>query len=289
MSKPVLVMVHGRAQGGRGDKLEGEWIGTWKKGLSAQQADGLETRFDIRQPFYGDRLDQLVEDSASFPPNIATRGDPGDVDPEFMAFRKAIAEAAADKAGVLGELENETVYRERGPLNWNWVQRVLQKLETVPGLGGNMIERFTRDVWVYLTDPYVRDEINQIVIDAMPTSGKVVVLGHSLGSVVAYDILRKAQGIEVPMFITVGSPLGVRAIVEKLRPLKYPGVVKGWYNAFDEADTVALNPLDSTYFPVVPAIENYNKIVNPTGNRHGIIGYLNNKVLAARMMEAMAL
>ena len=288
MSKPVLVMVHGRAQGGRGDKLAGEWIGTWKKGLLASQAKGLEDRFDIRQPFYGDRLDELVKESAAFPANVATRGDPGDIDPEFMFFRQAIAEAAAERAGVLGDLEEEAVSRERGPLNWNWVQRILQKLESVPGLSGDMIERFTRDVWVYLTDDYVREEINAIVIEKMPQTGKFVLLGHSLGSVVAYDVLRKAQDIEVPLFITVGSPLGVRAIVDKLRPIGHPSVAKAWYNAYDEADAVALNPLDSKNFPVIPSIENYNKIKNPTDNRHGIIGYLNDKVLAAKMWDSMS-
>ncbi len=288
MSKPVLVMVHGRAQGGRGDKLASEWIETWKKGLTADQADGLEDRFDIRQPFYGDKLDELVKESASFPTNVATRGDPGDIDPEFMEFRRAIAEAAAERAGVLGELEEELAYQERGPLNWNWVQRILQKLETMPGLGGNIIERFTRDVWVYLTDDDVREKINTIVIEKMPQSGKFVMLGHSLGSVVAYDILRKAQGVEVPLFITVGSPLGVRAIVEKLRPIGHPKVAKAWYNAYDEADAVALNPLDSKCFPVTPSIENYNKIKNPTDNRHGIIGYLNDKVLATKMWDSMS-
>ena len=215
------------------------------------------------------------------------RGDPGDIDPEFMEFRKAIAEAAAERAGVLGELEREEVYRRRGPLNWNWVQRILQKLESVPGLGGDMIERFTRDVWVYLTDQDVRNEINSIVMEETPLTGKFVMLGHSLGSVVAYDVLRKVQGVEVPQFITVGSPLGVKAIVEKLRPISHPSVAKAWYNAYDEADAVALNPLDGTYFPVSPAIENYSKIKNPTDNRHGIIGYLNDKVLAGKMWEAM--
>lgn len=288
MSKPILVMVHGRAQGSKDkDKLGEEWIATWKKGLLAEQLGGIDN-FDIRLPFYGKRLDELVKESAAFPANVATRGDPMGVDPEYLEFRREIAEAAAEKAGVLDELEQEQVYQERGALQWNWVQRILQKLESVPGLSGGMIERFTRDVWVYLTDDDVREEINGIVADALPPSGRVIVLGHSLGSVVAYDILSKAKGIEVPLFFTVGSPLGVRAIVEKLRPIKHPSVAKAWYNAYDERDAVALNPLDSRFFPVVPAIENYDKMKNPTDNAHGIIGYLNDKVLAAKIFTALA-
>ena len=279
----ALVLVHGRAQGGK-DKgeLRQLWIDTWKKGLLAGQPDRVDA-LDIRLPFYADRLDELVRDSDAFPANVATRGDPANVDPAYMEFRQQIAEAAAQKAGVLADLHREDVYRERGPMNWNWVQRILQKLESVPGLSGNMIERFTRDVWVYLTDDDVRKEINGIVADELPKSGPVIVLGHSLGSVVAYDILRQAQGITVPLFLTVGSPLGVRAIAERLRPIGFPSVAAGWYNAYDDRDAVALNPLDATHFPVVPAIENFGGISNGTDNAHGIVGYLNDRTLAAKI------
>ena len=279
----ALVLVHGRAQGGK-DKgeLRQLWIDTWKKGLLAGQPDRVDA-LDIRLPFYADRLDELVRDSDAFPANVATRGDPANVDPAYMEFRQQIAEAAAQKAGVLADLHREDVYRERGPMNWNWVQRILQKLESVPGLSGNMIERFARDVWVYLTDDDVRQEINGIVADELPKSGPVIVLGHSLGSVVAYDILRQAQGITVPLFLTVGSPLGVRAIAERLRPIGFPSVAAGWYNAYDDRDAVALNPLDATHFPVVPAIENFGGISNGTDNAHGIVGYLNDRTLAAKI------
>jgi hypothetical protein len=290
MSKPILVFVHGRAQGGKDkDELRKEWIATWKKGLIPDHVAGVGN-FDIRLPFYGDRLDELVAESAAFPVNVATRGDPDGVDQAFLTFRREIAEAAAAKTGVLVELEEEQVYHDRGPLQWNWVQCILQKLESVPGLSGNMIERFTRDVWVYLTDADVRDEINSIVAKALPTSGKAIVLGHSLGSVVAYDILRRSKGIEVPTFFTVGSPLGVGAIVERLReidPIVFPGVVGAWYNAYDPRDAVALNPLDEDHFPIDPSIEEFGQIANHTVNAHGIVGYLNNRVLAAKIRTAL--
>lgn len=38
------------------------------------------------------------------------------------------------------------------------------------------------------------------------------------------------------------------------------------------ADIVALNPLDSTHFPVAPKIANYGGVENTTGNHHGIGG-----------------
>lgn len=292
MTKPILVMVHGRAQGGLDAAvLRQQWIDTLVKGLPAGQAERLD-EIDIRFPYYGDELDSLVEKALDFPPDVATRGDPKGVDPEYIAFRKAIAEAALEKAAadnpaLLKELADDPAYAERGPLQWGWVQAILQKLEAVPGLSGRMLERFTRDVYIYLKYPIVRDTINEIVQKQLPASGQVFMLGHSLGSVVAYDVLRKASGIQVPLFATVGSPLGVREIVAWLKPIGFPGVAAKWFNAYDDRDVVALRPLDAVNFATNPPVENYGKVKNHTDNAHGIVGYLNDKVVAARIFEAI--
>ena len=107
-------------------------------------------------------------------------------------------------------------------------------------------------------------------LDARPT----IVVAHSLGTVVMYNILRNTSVLNVPLFVTLGSPLGIRAIRRRFRPLRYPANVGPWINAFDERDVVALNPLDQKSFPVTPQISNINNIDNQTDNRHGIIGYL---------------
>ena len=53
------------------------------------------------------------------------------------------------------------------------------------------------------------------------TEDVTVVVGHSLGSVVAYSVLRNdRRALKVPAFITVGSPLGVRALRDTFRPLR---------------------------------------------------------------------
>lgn len=287
MTKPVLVFVHGRSQGGKDPgALRKEWIDTLAAGLPADKARRLD-EIEFRFPFYADVLDDLVAQAADFPPDVAVRGNPVGVDPEYVAFRLAIAEAALDKAGLTASLTGNAAYTERGPLQWNWVQTVLQKLESVPGLSGQMLEQFTRDVFVYLKYPAVRAAINEVVAAELPASGPVFVIGHSLGSVVAYDVLRRAAGIAVPLFTTVGSPLGVREIVARLRPLAYPGVAQKWFNAYDERDVVALRPLDAAYFAVDPAVENYGAVKNRTDNAHGIIGYLNDPVVAERIFGAV--
>ncbi len=287
MSKPILVMVHGRAQGGKDpDALRQTWLDTWAKGLSAERAKRL-SEIEVRFPFYADELDAMAATADLDEAGIAARGPSGQIDPEFAAFRAAIAEAALADAGLREQLLAEQVAQHRGPLQWDWVQRIFQKLESVPGLSGTMLERFIRDVWIYLKYPPVRRKINGIVEAMLPPDGKLVMLGHSLGSVVAYDVLSKARGIEVPLFMTVGSPLGVKQIVELLKPIGFPAVAAHWFNGYDERDVVALRPLDAANFKVNPAVENYGKVRNGTDNAHGIIGYLNNDTVANRLFEAL--
>lgn len=287
MNKPVVLMVHGRSQGGKNKaELRETWVDTFRQGLPADKAKRLD-EIDFRLPFYADELDRLAAQAGAFPADVATRGDPGGVDPEYAAFRLAIATEALEQAGIDAATVQDEAIADRGPFQWNWVQKVFQKLEAVPGLSGNMLERFTRDVWIYLKYPVVRDTVNDIVRAEMPSSGELFVVGHSLGSVVAYDVLRGASGISVPLFMTVGSPLGIREIVQRLRPIGHPAVAAKWYNAYDERDIVALRPLDAANFPLDPEVENYGEVQNRTDNAHGIIGYLNNKTVAQRLFDAV--
>src|SRR2546429_3629897 len=69
-------------------------------------------------------------------------------------------------------------------------------------------------------------------------------IGHSLGSVVAYEA---AQGLEhpLPLFITMGSPLGLHTMIyEKLRPQPppFPAQVSRWINVSDRDDLIAAEP-----------------------------------------------
>ena len=55
----------------------------------------------------------------------------------------------------------------------------------------------------------------------------------------------------------------------------------------EERDIVSLYALDETHFPVDPAIENKTDVDNFTENRHGIAGYLSDKVVAKRIYDAL--
>jgi hypothetical protein len=105
------------------------------------------------------------------------------------------------------------------------------------------------------------------------------VIDHSLGTVVAYNVLGAAAR-KIPLYVTVGSPLGIRATRQTLAPIRNPVGSKGWYNAYDAHDFVSLYPLDKDNFDVSPAITNNGTVQNLTENQHGIIGYLDDANVA---------
>jgi hypothetical protein len=290
MTKPLLVLVHGRAQGGKDEtELRNLWIKTLREGLGASRRDRLD-EVEIRFPFYGDRLDDLVAEAINPTIDAIHRGAASAGDQAFAQFQLDYVNAVKERRHIADDqiLDGAgAVIVERGPLQWAWVQAILRKLDDIPGLSGDMIERFTRDVWVYLTDDHVHDAINGIVAKCLEPGRRTVVVGHSLGSVVAYDVLRKTGNLSVPLYATVGSPLGVGPIRSRLSPVKFPAGVAAWYNAYDERDAVALYPLDQKNFGVQPAIENYNKVQNGTDNAHGIIGYLNDTKVAGKIFAAL--
>jgi pimeloyl-ACP methyl ester carboxylesterase len=109
-------------------------------------------------------------------------------------------------------------------------------LEAVPlpaGLKRRLMRAFLRDVHHYLYDVefsprngesfQVRQDVRARTVAALANVGAVsrphVVIGHSLGSVVAYDVLVNCPDTPlVDGMITVGSPLGLSAVQGELTP-----------------------------------------------------------------------
>jgi hypothetical protein len=87
----------------------------------------------------------------------------------------------------------------------------------------------------------MRQRLRQIL---QAQSGNYIVVAHSQGSIIAYDVLRefegRTSGIQVPLFLTIGSPLGLDEVQDNLKkPLRVPAIVQKWHNFADLLDPVA--------------------------------------------------
>ncbi len=166
------------------------------------------------------------------------------------------------------------------------MQAILRAIETgFPELTAKVLEAFVLDVFLYLRRVVVRDDINRLVRPHLAT-GPTVVVGHSLGSIVAYEVLRELPATPgVRLFVTVGSPLGLQVVRDWL-VRGFPKPVAAWRNAYDERDVVALRPVEARHFG--GPIENFNKVRNHTSNHHGIDGYLDDPVVAGWILDALS-
>lgn len=290
-----MVFVHGRAQEHKDAlALKKEWIEAFRRGLAKSGLQLPISEDAIRFPYYGQTLFDLVSGAPRDQvAEIIVRGENADADER--AFIRAVIEEVKKKANItdsqLAEVAGQDVVA-RGPLNWEWLQATLIAIDRyVPFASGASIAIATSDVYQYLYNTAVRDEIEVGVMQAMQPDVPTVVVGHSLGTVVSYSLLRREGKVRrwvVPLYVTLGSPLGVTAIKKGLAPNKHPECAGSWFNAMDQRDVVALYPLDGTHFPIDPAIENKTDVDNDTENRHGISGYLIDKEVAKRIYDALA-
>lgn len=288
-----LVLVHGRSQQGKDSVgLKGEWLTALRTGLAASGLTLPIPDTDVRFPYYGDTLDALNRGRTTEPlPEIVIRG--AGEDSGRAAFLRSVLTEAAREEGISDDeiaAEAGPAVAERGPQDWGWFRAMLRLLDRSAVAGAATLALFTDDVHRYLTHPGVRDTIDTGVRAAFTPGVETVVVAHSLGSVVAYQLLRRegpALGWRVPHYVTVGSPLGVGAVRKLLAPITHPACVARWSNAADVRDIVALHPLDATHFPVDPAVTNMREVVNGTDNRHGISGYLSDPTVARWIHDAL--
>ena len=285
-----LIFIHGRAQGEFDhDDLRTTWIDTLKKGLTKSGLKLPIAEKDIIFPYYGKLMDELVVEFNKPVKDVIEKGS-GESAADARFFHDFLQEIADNADITTAEIEqqNPDGVIEKGPLNWGWVQAILQAIDKKSEWSQASLKHFTYDVFLYLTIPAIREEIDAEV-KKLFDNGPCVVVGHSLGSIVGYNILRENPAINACKYITIGSPLGVNAVKNYLKtPIKMPESVKnGWFNAYDDRDVVALKPLDNKYFDISPSIKNRSDIKNQTSNRHGIIGYLNDKNIAKEIYDAL--
>lgn len=140
----------------------------------------------------------------------------------------------------------------------------------------------------YLAAGELAEQIRATVLQKIG-HGCEVLVGHSLGSVVAFETLALHPEIEVGMLVTVGSPLSMRAVVNRLRSEPHPsqgglpGGVKSWVNIYDKSDPVAGAGVVSRLWPGAKDFE-----VDNGKEPHSITRYLSKRVTGLAVLEGLA-
>jgi PGAP1-like protein len=311
----ALVLIHGRSQQmprelrHDADRVAAHvtakrrsWLSGLTKGLVlARQAPIPESQAFF--PFYGntfaDLIDQHVQRGGRAP-NLELAADPA------VVARQDLILEAAQELGFDAERElaydNPELAQEaarRGPaleLGWGDALRVsvvrsaLQFLGRKTGVPEWIIEEFMDDVAYYLEDRNMRDAVLAVALEEVDRARQdhddIVVVGHSLGSVVAYDLLQDPRlQRPVRLLVTAGSPLGYSIVQKNLQGLDGRGgkppvppvepLAGGphWVNAYDVRDVVALvHPLGDRFTDGTSKIR--DEITHNPSGAHSIEDYL---------------
>ncbi|GAA3387964.1 alpha/beta hydrolase [Streptomyces roseoviridis] len=129
------------------------------------------------------------------------------------------------------------------------------------------------------------------VADCLDPDGPNIVVAHSLGTVVALETLHE-QAADVALFVTLGSPLGIRTAVRprvRPHPLGTPDGVRRWLNFWDRDDIVAARPLLEGFVrPNADAVVPVSRRVDSDGAWvHPAATYLAQPAVAGPLVEAL--
>ncbi|HEY4368565.1 MAG TPA: S8 family peptidase [Steroidobacteraceae bacterium] len=105
-----------------------------------------------------------------------------------------------------------------------------------------------KDVYEYLFVAERREVMRESLLARLRTGGgPFVVIAHSQGSMIAYDVLSSlsADEYQIDLLVTIGSPLGLQEVQDQLqtltgqkRGLGVPAAVRRWINVADPLDPV---------------------------------------------------
>lgn len=272
-----VLMIHGIGQEA---STKDELLKTWMDSLHSAQLGLLDGAL-VEMAYYGRTLADWTNGNAKnavVMGTVAMAVDVGDSD-ELKFFSAVMEEFVSghgiEEADIEAVIENDPV-----PMD-NFIARrlvgLMRMVERISPAKGSLLLRVIRQGHTYLSSPGAAKAVDDIVRPLLQRSPQVLIT-HSLGTVIAFKLLREMEAmsteVQIPLLITMGSPLGLDAFKAKLgAPRKKPACVERWMNFYDPSDFVALGkPLDENNF--ASNIDNDGSVDNRTLNSHGIVGYL---------------
>lgn len=138
--------------------------------------------------------------------------------------------------------------------NFDWTGDIINSIKKdfgVDAFADGVLKVKFKDLSVYYENTEIRiilrNKLKKVILANQDK--RMMILAHSMGSIIAYDVLR-ILGKENPRLIidhlvTLGSPLGTPHVKYKIAQenpsLRTPSIVKRWTNFADKRDPVAID------------------------------------------------
>ncbi|MEU0646057.1 trypsin-like peptidase domain-containing protein [Streptomyces umbrinus] len=284
-----LVFLHGRNQQGRDPEiLRRNWSAGLNHGLTRAGIPTIEPA-NVWFPYYGDEIVQAMGQRETLTAAIE------DITPATAA---AEAFAAASPTGSYERLLEEAAVKQGMPQNGpaategfaatlaGATHRALNWLAAKTDMDALTIATLFRDVDAYLGDERIREAVLARVLATLPPTGDIVLVTHSLGTVVGMDLIeRLPDQMNLPLLVTAGSPLGMDTVYSRLltQGPKRPAKVSNWINVWCPTDAVATGcPLHNTWGKITDLA-----VANARDRAHSIEEYLAHPGVASEIGHAL--
>jgi hypothetical protein len=277
------VGVHGIAQQFKGpETMKAAWMPSLRDGVLLARLPALSEN-DLAPAFYGD-LFRPQGKGGDIP---YTAEDVTD-DWEKRLLLEMWEEASALEDRVPSPDETET--KGGVPRSVQAALNALTASRFFVGIVEPLLIGDLKQVRSYMHDAEVRSQV-WARIESVVEDDSVLMIGHSLGSVVAYETLCAHPEWPIRALITLGSPLGIRNLIfgERLIPPPaegrgaWPSGLERWTNIADQQDVVAL--VKKLAGPFGPQIKDV--LVANGATEHDIMPYLTAKETGAAVAEAL--
>ncbi|MBM4170996.1 MAG: hypothetical protein FJ214_03905 [Ignavibacteria bacterium] len=278
--KRIIVGIHGLGNKPPKELAEKWWKKSIIDGLRIHNNYFLKPKFDLI--YWADILHPAPLDF-----NINDKTNPNYLDEPYKPYQfNSKNKPNLNRKKILDQLEKIT-------------DKIFLKNDlslNIPIISEYVIHKYFEDLENYYKKENIKDLIRNRAAKILTKNRKkkIFFIGHSMGSIIAYDVLvlNLAQ-VKVDTFATIGSPLGIPIVQSKIaKEIKadFPhtvklttpsAVTKHWFNFSDLQDKVAVNynladdydPNDKGIAATDFIVENdysYNNIKNP----HKSYGYL---------------
>lgn len=301
--KTTIIGIHGLANKSEKGVLIDAWSESIKEGL-AKNENYVDNDFTFKMVYWADLLYKFPQHQ--------------DHDFDFDSLYNKEPYLKAHRDALKEHRENWLDHLQSGTLSLvDDFFDIAEKSKLFSKIPRYFVDKFLKDLSIYYTpsrmlksrDPQLgkqsarivlQNELKKTILDSKDDNN-IVVIAHSMGSIIAYDVLRdlgrESLGFNVKHFITIGSPLGLPHVKKNIElerksysmlkgrsvPLRSPTIIsRSWLNYADKKDPVAFDTQLDDEFDMnergVQVVDEavLNDYVGQDGNRnhHKSYGYL---------------
>ncbi len=289
------ITIHGRSNKPPAHILEDSWLRAINDGrrhvnqpLINKSQFSMAYYADVfyQQPLYFDPEPYLPKPSSSLEPSFPS-----------LPFLPYLPDIPSNHSPIPLAVDEEHLSEMMEQSKWRLDNRFFEPLLSEFGvyralnyLSKPLLRYWLTDVYRYFHEPAFALEIEKPLIRLLQQyrHHSITLISHSLGTVIAYNVLQKlaaqrtTQDITIDKWITLGSPLGLASVKAQLKrnlqgSLAVPENVLAWHNYSDKRDIVCIDGDLADDFAKNNAgvrVRDFQVVNAYPGNPHKSYGYL---------------